>query len=195
MSGFACKAYGPVVDSLLEKVGPMPLDAGTPDAAAGERLRPLTPADLLAGQPVADADATRACLSALWVRLGFLDESHRLSQGIATPEGSFWHAIMHRREGDYANAKYWFRRVGDHAVFAALRQGAEGAALMGDDPAAGAIAAQAAWDPFAFVDLCETFVAAGKADDRLWCQVQRLEWDLLFDHCWRAATGAGRATP
>lgn len=122
MNGFACMAYGPVAGSLLEKAGRMPLDAGTPDAAAGERLRALTSADLLDGHAVADADAARACLSALWLRFGFLDESHRLSQGIETADGSFWHAIMHRREGDYANAKYWFRRVGDHPVFAALEE-------------------------------------------------------------------------
>ncbi|MBE0533841.1 MAG: hypothetical protein IH626_23700 [Rhodospirillales bacterium] len=195
MGEFTRSVYGPEVDSLLKRAGRMPLDAGTPDTAAGERLRPLTPTELLAGQAVADVDATRACLSALWLRFGFLDESHRLSQGIATPEGSFWHAIMHRREGDYANAKYWFRRVGDHAVFAALKEKAADVALMGDGPAARAVAAQADWDPYAFVDLCEIVVAAGKPDDLLWCQVQRLEWDILFDHCWRAATGSGRVTP
>jgi hypothetical protein len=192
---FTRSGYGPVVDSLLEKAGPMPLGAGSPDAAAGERLRSLTPAELLAGQALADADAARACLSALWLRFGFLDESHRLSQGMATPEGSFWHAIMHRREGDYANAKYWFRRVGGHPVFAALKEKAADVALMGDGPAARTVAAQAAWDPYAFVDLCEIVVAAGRPDDQLWCQIQRLEWELLFDHCWRAAIGGKRGAP
>lgn len=192
MSGFACAVYGPAIDSLLERAGRMPLDAGTPDAAAGERLRTLTSTGLFAGHAVAEANAAAACLSALWLRFGFLDESHRLSQGIGTPEGSFWHAIMHRREGDYANAKYWFRRVGDHPVFAALKEKAAEVALMGDGPAARTVAAQAAWDPFAFVDLCETVVAAGRPDDLLWCQIQRLEWELLFDHCWRAATGGRR---
>lgn len=195
MSGFTCAVYGPPINSLLERAGRMPLDAGTSDTAAGERLGMLTPAGLFLGQAIADARAAQACLSALWLRFGFLDKSHRLSQGIPTAEGSFWHAIMHRREGDYANAKYWFRRVGDHPVFAALRDGAEDIALMGDDPAARVVAAQAAWDPFAFVDLCETFVTAGKADNRLWCQVQQLEWELLFDHCWRVAADGGRAAP
>lgn len=188
MSGFTGTAYGPVVDSLLETAGCMPLDAGAP-AAAGQRLRTLAPADLFGGCAVADSAAAAACLSALWLRHNHLDESHRLSQGIPSAEGSFWHAIMHRREGDYPNAKYWFRRVGDHPVFAALREAAGTIAPRGDEAAVCAIAAQAAWDPFAFVDLCEAAVAAGRPDDPLGCRVQRVEWELLFDHCWRRAIG------
>lgn len=187
MDGFDAKAYGPVVAGLLGKAGRMPLDAGTPDAAAGERLRGLTPADLFAGAEVIDGTRAAACLSALWLRFGFLDESHRLSQGIATAEGSFWHGIMHRREGDYSNAKYWFNRVGDHPLFGPLGEAARAIAALGDGPAARVVAARVAWDPFAFVDLCEVVVGAGRPDDILWCQVQRAEWEILFAHCWRRA--------
>jgi len=195
MNGSIGAGYGPAIDSLLEMAGRMPLDAGAPHAVAGERLRALSPADLFGGATLVDPDAAAACLSALWLRHNHLDESHRLSQGIASAEGSFWHAIMHRREGDYANARYWFRRVGDHPVFAALRDAAVDIAPMANGPAARAIAAQAAWDPFAFVDLCEAAVAAGRPADPLWCRLQRVEWELLFDHCWRRAIGDAAAAP
>ena len=56
---------------------------------------------------------------ALWL-YGFLDESHSIAQGIDSPEGSYWHALMHRSEGDFSNSKYWYRRVGRHAIFPAL---------------------------------------------------------------------------
>src|SRR5689334_9801012 len=45
-------------------------------------------------------DDAAAMLSALWLWHDYLDESHTLSQKIESDTGSFWHAIMHRREGD-----------------------------------------------------------------------------------------------
>lgn len=163
--------YGPIVDDLLDQAPAMPLDGGEPAAAAGERLAGLSPVALFA-EPVADAEMAAACLSALWLRHGFLDQSHRLSQGIASAEGSFWHGIMHRREGDYPNAKYWFRRVGPHPVLAALAERSAGA-----------------FDAFAFVDACRAAVTAGRTRDPAACAFQQAEWDLLFDHCWRGALG------
>ena len=53
-----------------------------------------------------------------------LDGSHSLSQTVEgrgkNHNGDYWHAIMHRREPDYDNAKYWFRRVGAHPVMTEL---------------------------------------------------------------------------
>jgi len=187
MIRFDAATYGPVVSALLAEAGAMPLDAGTPDAALGERLRTLSTADLFGGAPATEPDRAAACLSALWLRAGFLDQSHRLSQGIPGPDGSFWHAIMHRREGDYWNAKYWFRKVGDHPVLVPLAEAAHDIASSGDGPAARAMAARGQWDPFAFVDLVEIAVVNGKPDDPLWSAVQQAEWEILFDHCWRQA--------
>src|SRR5688500_4990238 len=56
-------------------------------------------------------DFASACMAGLWLYHDFLDESHAISQDLHTVEGSYWHAIMHRREPDAWNSKYWFRRV------------------------------------------------------------------------------------
>jgi hypothetical protein len=41
---------------------------------------------------VADRDMAACCRSGLWLAFNFLDESHRISQDIDTPTGSYWHA-------------------------------------------------------------------------------------------------------
>lgn len=128
-------------------------------------LVPKTKADL---QIKAELDALElgggdraACVRAgLYLRFNFLDESHTASQGVHTVEGSYWHAIMHRREPDYSNSKYWYRRVGQHPVLKTLPNA----------------------DPFAFVDFC----AQAENDPRKYegaVEIQRAEWQALFDHC------------
>ncbi len=94
----------------------MPLDAGMPNEAVETRLTRLEIDDEREGDAPADRNMAEACLAGLWLLHNQLDRSHRLSQEIHTPTGSLWHAIMHRREGDYDNAKYWLRQVGDHPV-------------------------------------------------------------------------------
>jgi hypothetical protein len=49
----------------------------------------------------------------IWLYVDDLERSHLISQNIHTSEGSYWHGVMHRREGDFSNAKYWFRQAGN----------------------------------------------------------------------------------
>lgn len=85
-----------------------------------------------------------------------LETSHTISQGIGNADGSFVHAMMHRREPDYWNSKYWWRRVGNHAAFAELGRRA-GERLKQEKQAnlLTALAPDGAWQPTAFVDACE----------------------------------------
>jgi hypothetical protein len=157
----------------------MPLGPGTPDRTAGERLRSLDATSLFAPAALTNTDMARACLAGLWLRFNYLDESHRISQEIHTPEGSFWHGIMHRREGDFSNSKYWFRRVGHHPIFEPL--GLEAQKL--------GVVPSGAWDPYRFIDLVEACVSGGKGRPEPLLTLQDAEWRLLFDHCCRGAAG------
>jgi len=132
------------------------------------------------------------CLAGLWLLAGHLNESHRLSQEIKTPSGSYWHGLMHRLEPDVANSKYWFRRVEQHPVFSSLLIDAQALASSHklDGPAA-FLTATIEWDPIAFVDLCEACVTRQSPHEDLCREIQRREWELLFDHCWCGAMSRG----
>jgi hypothetical protein len=118
--------------------------------------------------------APEAALAGLYLYFSCLDEAHAIAQDIATAEGSFWHAILHRQEPDAGNSGYWFRRVGAHAIFSELR---DRAAAIGIDFGP-------RWDPLAFIDLCEKArQQPGSPEERRALEVQRTEWQLLFDYC------------
>lgn len=127
-----------------------------------------------------------------------LDASHELSQSVQGRgrhgAGDYWHAIMHRREPDYSNAKYWFRNVGSHPVYEELGQAAE-TLLSQADAAAAQKARQKLslggnWEPFAFVDFCQECCRNGDpALTQIAEQIQWREMQLLLEHTYRDATG------
>ncbi len=184
--------YGPLVASLLGQRRLPELGPGRPEDSLRPTLQKLTTVSLAAGRPVRDATMLDCCRSGLWLQFDFLDESHTLSQEIDTPTGSYWHGIMHRREPDYGNAKYWFRRIGNHPILdelgPACAAGLELLRRQGTlelDRAAQWLLDAARWDPFRFVDLCET-VSRGKSTSGLACrEAARIEWELLFDYCYQ----------
>lgn len=184
---FDPEAYGPRFADLLREPRLGPLGPGTPNEAARPALEALTVETAFDGNTVRDGDMAAGCLAAVWLYHDFLDESHRICQTIETPTGSYWHGLMHRREPDYANAKYWFRRVGDHPLFPAVCQAAAELAAGAADPAAEFLRTQPAWNPFAFIDLCEQAARGRTATELLCREIQRREWDVLFDYCYRKA--------
>jgi hypothetical protein len=190
MNPFDPQAYGPRFAPLLAADRRRPLEAGAPDEGARPALDDLSVEAAFAHAKVADRDMAACCLAGVWLLHDFLDESHAISQRIETPSGSYWHAIMHRREGDFSNSKYWFRRVGQHDVLGPLGQrAAELAAVRGAEDAAKKLISGGACDPFALVDLCQAAVRNHHAARELCLDIQQAEWELLFDDCYRAATG------
>jgi hypothetical protein len=185
-------SYSPRIAELLREERLNPLGPGRPNENTRPLLAGLSPEAAFAPHAIRDGDLAAACLAGLWLYHDFIDESHSLSQDIHTPEGSYWHGLMHRREPDFSNSKYWFRRVGRHPVFEPLQQATAELAAGQPDKAAAFLTTQVQWDPFAFIDLCEQ-AETGKVNLEILCRrIQQREWQQLFDWCYRGAIGAAR---
>jgi hypothetical protein len=168
MTGIDSTRYPTAIDELLRSLPLAPLGPGKPR----EEMRAKLESAAASFPAHADRDMVAACMAGLWLAFDFLDESHSISQNLSSSEGSYWHALMHRREPDHDNSKYWFRRIGAHPV---LQQLVEQAPSLG----------YTFTDPFVFVDFVERVRGTGSADEETARRVQRHEWELLFDSCFR----------
>lgn len=181
--------YGPVLGPLLAEPRHLPLNIGRPNESVRRQLEAMSVETAFAHVRIADPAMAKLALAAVWLYHDYFEESHTIAQDVPSATGSYWHAIQHRREPDYANAKYWFRRVGRHAVYEPLRLDAAEAARESDDPAGRFLREQSQWDPDRFVDFVEQVVGTGGPSEMLGEQVQRIEWWLLFDHTYRRGAG------
>ena len=191
--------YTPAIAEVIEK-----LEAGNPlptlvpqkawsteltDALASKSLD-----ELFHGEPVKNTTFGDAIKSGLLLWNDALDESHNISQGLANQTGSYWHGIMHRREPDYSNAKYWFGRVGTHPIFPQVRERALAIANEIPDPSdalariAQTIETEEQWDAYQFIDWCQA-AESEAADDvtHFLQQVQAEEIKLLLAYSYRNA--------
>jgi len=188
---FDPKRYGPVIAELLAEERVPPLGPGEANVAMRDRLKAATAERLFAHTRIVDRAMAEACRSGLWLYHNFLDESHTISQDISSTTGSYWHGIMHRREPDFGNSKYWFRRVGLHPVFTSLVPQARGLAHEAVDLSHGSFLMKIEfWNPMEFIDLCEQCYRTPNADHELCRQVGVAEWQLLFEYSYQQASGA-----
>ncbi len=108
-----------------------------------------------------------------------LAESHGIFQGIGGDTASYWHGMIHRREGDFENARYWFRRTGELPVYSELHLHAA--------PISPLMARQLNWDPYVFVGQCEQARFGGDVNRAELVALQHMEFQVMFDHLWRGA--------
>ena len=112
------------------------------------------------------------------------ESSHSISQATGNADGAFVHGILHRREPDYSNAAYWFRRVGPHAVFQKLADRSRALAeKAGRREMIENLVKGERWDAFGYIDACEQANRRGvpESETNLLRQIQQIETRLLLE--------------
>ena len=190
--------YAPAIAEVIEKLETgNPLPRLVPQEAWNSELTNALEStsldELFRGESLKNTAFGSAIKSGLLLWNDALDASHNISQGLENQTGSYWHGIMHRREPDYSNSKYWFGRVGAHPIFPQLRERA--IAILKETPnpsdtlegIAQAIAASEDWDAYRFIDWCQA--AENGTDDvaRFLQQVQVEEIKLLLAYSYQNA--------
>jgi len=165
-------------EHLLEKLIP----SEATDYALVQLLRTTDDMTLSDQKPIGNSEAFALVRGGLFYALDAIHDAHTIFQDAEGDLGSYWHGMMHRREGDFDNARYWFRRAGALPVFGHLH--GEVADYSPD------MSRQSSWDPYLFTGMCEQ-ARHGAEDERAELpRLQRAEFDELFDYSWRQALAA-----
>jgi hypothetical protein len=161
------KKYTPAIDRLFKAIGESPMRAAL---ARGDGCRTVVtamieevaPTDLIAPHVINSGIHVDLLKAALFLWNDDFEPSHQHSQAAQNAEGAYWHAILHRREPDESNSRYWYARVGSHPVFHQMAKCYPG------------------WKPEKFVLECRR--ASDRESIRLAAEKQVKEFELLFEH-------------
>ena len=129
-----------------------------------QRISVLSLSELVEGQPVFCNCSLELIRGGLFYAIDALSAAHEIFQKDSSALGSYWHGMMHRREGDFGNACYWFRT-------------------------AGKIPALADWPEFDQVSFTMRCSRSRGADPDL-VATQRKEWEELMRFCLNQALGS-----
>jgi hypothetical protein len=126
------------------------------------------------------SEMARAATAGLLLFNDDLDAAHAIVQSPETPINNFWHAIIHRREGDFSNARYWWNRTKHHPamdeIFDIVIH------RVPDFDFIDELRQSQQWEPFALNDFCERAAKTGEWEKEL-REVQRLEMKILLEWC------------
>jgi hypothetical protein len=163
-----------LADALLRKLLPKDIL----DREVWHRVQQADDATV-AGAPIGNAGVFALVRGGLLYALDDLDGCHKFFQDDPSDLASYWHGMMHRREGDFDNARYWFRRAGTLPVFDSLHHDAS--QFSAD------VAKQLSWDPYLFTGQCEQHRFGAEDESNELVRLQQTEFDVIFDYSWRQA--------
>ena len=171
------------INELLDT--PEPPELGPGPRAGIKPVRDLNRAlDELDGKSELTQEKGQLIRALLLLWHDHLDAAHQIAQDLESADGAFVHGIMHRREPDYGNAAYWFRRVGRHPAFPEMAKRAS--ALLeakGDHELFQTLMPRGEWDAFAFITACEEGSSKSNSEQRkqILREVQAMETRVLLE--------------
>ena len=104
------KAF-PINDKILDWLQSLPRVVPLRAKRSGATSQEGADLARLIAESEVPADSLVAAL--LWLRIGIIEPAHEIVQDDSTQNGSYLHGVVHRLEGDFWNAKYWFRHAKD----------------------------------------------------------------------------------
>jgi hypothetical protein len=171
--------------ALFDEPGPASLGPGPRKTALpAERIRDVVARETNPGR------GRNLLLALLLLWNDHHEEAHGLVQDLGDADGSLLHAILHRREPDFSNARYWLHRVGRHPVYQSLGERATAlAAAKSVARLEPPLVEKGVWDPFAFAAACGSVAdrEPGDAGVQALCALQALETELLLERLAGAA--------
>jgi hypothetical protein len=134
--------------------------------------------DPLLAAPDLDPHFCQLSRAAIYLWHDHFEAAHQLAQDVESADGSLLHGILHRREPDFMNARYWFRRVGPaHPSYECVVGKIKIAVMAGKaELIIKQILPKDKWQPLVFVDFLEDVLRRhDEGYDTLLRQIQAAE--------------------
>ena len=156
---------------------------------------------LLGGCPLADEPMASAVRSLLYFWNGWPAECGMYAQAAPKKERLYVAALCERQAGNPADAKTRVQELNGHPIYGALAK--YGLSAICTRVAAplkrlrGMIELADEWEPYAFIDVYEQarLDKLDHAGEQIVRSIQCREFELLFVHCFEAATGGKLPAP
>ncbi len=158
------------------------LETRLPELVPSRVADPLLSRELMGAQlfGAKSGAMVECCRAGLLLFNDDLAGAHALIQDLSDQTSAFWHAVLHRREGDFSNARYWWNHVGEHPAFEPITDSVlhrvPEFSLLDELRAAGR------WLPLEFNAACQGCARDGKHEAELRA-TQRLEMRGLLERC------------
>ena len=169
---------------LHERTLDEPLPTEPTDYELVIRLREADNAKILGGADLLPGAPVGLLRAGLFYYHNDLPDAHKEAQKDEGDLAAYWHGMVHRREGDFENARYWMRRAGEQPVFQEMQgRASDGAPHMGR---------QGNWDPYLFIHLCEQYKYGEHEYRKEIGHLQKVEFAVMFDYVWRQCVATAR---